>query len=851
MNPMRNRTRNHGLQAPLSGLAAWVTALLVTMSEVQAQGLETYLTVANPHWNITLTDFGYSDFLLDNTPGFQGREYLSGEWAAAVGYQVAGAPLVTPQWIEPHFSYPDWTTPSTFSVVSPITPLGLNAAGLPIAQSVIANPDLMITLDYEMLDTVVGTPMGSTPASSGGLGAVIHSDRYVLKQTYTIKNISGQTISNLQLFQFLHGMQSQRGVFDNREYSGPLSAYRYDTTLVGVDAFAVGAGSSASGLEDYLGFHASVAPSAYEIGYYGIEGNGIDWHVMGKPSEGVHLSIEDNWQSAPYAARQGTDLFAPAQLWLAGAERWTLGTLAAGQSVSLDILLSLCTGTLVDLGAGSSGGCNGGSSAPGGMDYLFEDVTSSGACIVEYARADADEVGVRVSQGEFAPITFLTPGGPVQLWNVSFSGTFSGAVGLTFAYDPMLLPPGFDETTLRLHHCEGNVWTPLTGVVDTIHHSITVVAESLSAFALGVDGGVSYTVNANAAPMGGGSVTGTGTFSDGSSATLAATPNSGFAFSNWTENATVVSTSPGYTFIVHGDRTLVANFTAAGAAKTVSTISQPVTAGATSGDGAYPLRAQATVSATAGDGYKFSKWLLNGVVVSTSRTYTFEVTNDTALVAKFKPVYKMVVTSDPLQGGDLEADPAYEPGELAKLKAVPASGYAFVSWTENGLVVSEDPLYQFTVSGNRDLVGHFALGNRINTSVSPNHSGTITGGGVYSAGSGATLSAQANLGYVFINWTENGSVVGFAPAYSLTSDAEHTLVANFLPQPMLTQTWGAPGALTLLWPADATGWILQECSDLSPGTWADSVRPVDVVGAQKSVTITPLTGMGYFRLQHP
>ena len=25
------------------------------------------LTLANPHWNITLSDFGYSDYLLDNT----------------------------------------------------------------------------------------------------------------------------------------------------------------------------------------------------------------------------------------------------------------------------------------------------------------------------------------------------------------------------------------------------------------------------------------------------------------------------------------------------------------------------------------------------------------------------------------------------------------------------------------------------------------------------------------------------------------------------------------------------------------------------------------------------------------
>ncbi|MEI7898872.1 MAG: hypothetical protein WCK89_01370 [bacterium] len=47
--------------------------------------------------------------MLDNTPGFQGREYLSGEWGAAIGYEVAGKPAVPPQWLEPHFSYPDWT----------------------------------------------------------------------------------------------------------------------------------------------------------------------------------------------------------------------------------------------------------------------------------------------------------------------------------------------------------------------------------------------------------------------------------------------------------------------------------------------------------------------------------------------------------------------------------------------------------------------------------------------------------------------------------------------------------------------------------------------------------------------
>jgi hypothetical protein len=107
-----------------------------------------------------------------------------------------------------------------------------------------------------------------------------------------------------------------------------------------------------------------VAPSAFELGYYGIEGNGVDDHAFGKPSEGVHLSIENNWQTAPYSAREGTDSFTPPHRWVSGAQRWNLGNLAAGQSVSFDVLLSIRTGTRVTTGTTVSGGCNGGSSVP-------------------------------------------------------------------------------------------------------------------------------------------------------------------------------------------------------------------------------------------------------------------------------------------------------------------------------------------------------------------------------------------------------------------------------------------------------------------------------------------------------
>jgi hypothetical protein len=113
------------------------------------------------------------------------------------------------------------------------------------------------------------------------------------------------------------------------------------------------------------------------------------------------------------------------------------------------------------------------------------------------------------------------------------------------------------------------------------------------------------------------------------------------------------------------------------------------------------------------------------------------------------------------------------------------------------------------------------------------------------------VSASANPGYVFVNWTENGNVVGASALLELTSDTGHTLVANFLMQPALRLTDAVPGILTLSWPADATGWLLQESLDLSPDSWTNSARVVDVVNARSQVTVSPETQRGFFRLQHP
>jgi hypothetical protein len=142
----------------LSSTLALLAAVALLWSPVPAAG-QGALTLANRHWNITLTDAGYSDFLLDNTPGFEGREYLFGEWGAVVGCQLADSTVVSPLWFEKSFVFPHWVADSNFGVKSPLVQTGLNADNLPIGQLVITNRPLEITLRHEMLDTVWIVPL--------------------------------------------------------------------------------------------------------------------------------------------------------------------------------------------------------------------------------------------------------------------------------------------------------------------------------------------------------------------------------------------------------------------------------------------------------------------------------------------------------------------------------------------------------------------------------------------------------------------------------------------------------------------------------------------------------------------
>lgn len=292
-----------------------------------------------------------------------------------------------------------------------------------------------------------------------------------------------------------------------------------------------------------------------------------------------------------------------------------------------------------------------------------------------------------------------------------------------------------------------------------------------------------WTISSSASPFAGGTTSGDGTLDEGANATLTATPSAGYVFTNWTEGGTVTSTSASYTFVVVADRTLVANFTAL-PTYAISTSSTPSIGGTTTGAGSYLSGSSATLVATANPGYIFTKWTTGNNQVSTSPSYTFNVGGAKTYVANFTlaGVQQTInASASPSLAGSVSGAGSYASGDSATLIATANPGYVFSKWMEGATTVSTSPSYIFTVTANRTLSAKFIEAFEITTSSSPEIGGTTEMDSLtYKSNETAKARAFPADGYVFANWTENGTVVSSDATYSFKVSRNRTLVAHFV-----------------------------------------------------------------------
>ena len=208
----------------------------------------------------------------------------------------------------------------------------------------------------------------------------------------------------------------------------------------------------------------------------------------------------------------------------------------------------------------------------------------------------------------------------------------------------------------------------------------------------------------------------------------------------------------------------------------------PTEGGEVSGGGSFEGGEVCTLTATANEGYTFINWMKDDVEVSTDATYSFAVTEAAEYVANFTlKSYEITVEANPAAGGMVGGGGTYNHGATCTLTATPSANYNFVNWTKDNVVVSMEDTYQFTVTSGGNYVANFSeeMQYTIAVSANPVEGGVVSGGGTFIEGETATLTATANQGYTFINWTEGGVVQSINSTYTFTVSNNRSLVANF------------------------------------------------------------------------
>lgn len=306
---------------------------------------------------------------------------------------------------------------------------------------------------------------------------------------------------------------------------------------------------------------------------------------------------------------------------------------------------------------------------------------------------------------------------------------------------------------------------------------------------------------------------------------------------------------------------------------TVTLSASPAEGGTVTGGGSYADGTSVTVTATAADGYTFVSWRENGSVVSTDASYTFTVTGDRTLMAKFN--FSVAVTVDPEPGsGDVivTVDPDPDPADITvtipsytvtykvtggtwadgttadKTETVDfgyspatvptgmlaASGYTGGAWDTDPstATITEDTTftYSFTVDPDGTTVTvdpdpdpaditvtlqEFT----VTLSASPTAGGTVTGAGTYSDGDKVTVSASANGGYRFDHWTrDNGSNIDDA-SFTFVIHENHTYEAVFVEDAtnVSSYTLVMPDSITVTPNAETTAFTVNVSAlDLRP-----------------------------------
>ncbi len=296
------------------------------------------------------------------------------------------------------------------------------------------------------------------------------------------------------------------------------------------------------------------------------------------------------------------------------------------------------------------------------------------------------------------------------------------------------------------------------------------------AFKIGIK---KFSINTQSLPISNGTTNGTDSYEIGAQVIVKATPIKCFKFVNWTEDGIEVSKDSIFSFTSERNRNLVANFKESPKYKIDAAII-PSDGGKVLGTDTYCEDEAITLQAKANPKYKFVNWTDGGTSVGSDSSLQLTIKKARTLTANFE-LRKITIIATTANGGIVTGGKEYSAGDQITIKASSDKCFKFVSWTENGNIVSIDSIYTFSSLYSRNLIANFE-GRQYKLDAKPTTGGRVQGGsGVFCLNELTQLTAIPDSGYKFIGWKNCSATSTFntATSFILKVTKDSCLIALF------------------------------------------------------------------------
>jgi len=281
----------------------------------------------------------------------------------------------------------------------------------------------------------------------------------------------------------------------------------------------------------------------------------------------------------------------------------------------------------------------------------------------------------------------------------------------------------------------------------------------------------------------------------GTEVTIESIADNGYEFDHWTGDVPSGHENDNpLTITMDADKSITANFRAISQCELTIIAGEGGTTNPAPGSHSYNSGTTVTVTATADNGYRFVNW--SGDVSSTDNPVEIIMDSNKTITANFVRQYTLNITTG--SGGTTAPEPGtyiYDQGTEVTITANPGIGYEFSGWT--GDVPSgqenDNPL-TITVDADKSITANFQSISQCELTIIAGEGGTTDpapGSHSYNSGTTVTVTATADGGYRFGNWS--GDVSSTDNPVEIIMDGDKTITANFVRQYTLNITTGSGG----------------------------------------------------------